>query len=76
MTNLTDEQYKQKMQRRQQIQAEKIDKSIDKKGLIIVNTTWGGTGLQVFEEMATRGLKISFKVTDQFKYFWPIKPQE
>jgi cob(I)alamin adenosyltransferase len=39
--NLTDEQYKQKMQRRKEVQAERIDKSIAEKGLIIVNT---GTG--------------------------------
>jgi cob(I)alamin adenosyltransferase len=39
--NLTDEQYKQKMQRRKEVQAERIDKSIVEKGLIIVNT---GTG--------------------------------
>ncbi len=39
--HLTDEQYKQKMQRRQEVQAERIDRSIAEKGLIIVNT---GTG--------------------------------
>jgi cob(I)alamin adenosyltransferase len=39
--HLTDEQYKQKMQRRKEVQAERIDKSIAEKGLIIVNT---GTG--------------------------------
>ena len=39
--NLTDEQYKQKMQRRQEIQAQRIDKSTKEKGLIIINT---GTG--------------------------------
>ncbi len=40
-SNLTAEQYKQKMQRRQEIQAKRIDRSIKEKGLIIVNT---GTG--------------------------------
>jgi cob(I)alamin adenosyltransferase len=35
---LTDEQYKQKMQRRKEVQAERIDKSIAEKGLIIINT--------------------------------------
>jgi cob(I)alamin adenosyltransferase len=37
-TNLTPEQYQQKMQRRKEVQAERIAKADREKGLIIVNT--------------------------------------
>lgn len=38
MTSLTPEQYKQKMQRRKQVQDERVSQAAQEKGLIIVNT--------------------------------------
>ncbi|WP_210407153.1 cob(I)yrinic acid a,c-diamide adenosyltransferase, partial [Hydrocoleum sp. CS-953] len=38
MTSLTSEQYKQKMQRRKQVQEERVSQAAQEKGLIIVNT--------------------------------------
>ena len=38
MTSLTSEQYKQKMQRRKQVQEQRVSQAAQEKGLIIVNT--------------------------------------
>ncbi|MGD1701797.1 cob(I)yrinic acid a,c-diamide adenosyltransferase [Dapis sp. BLCC M229] len=38
MTSLTPEQYKQKMQRRKQVQEQRVSQAAQEKGLIIVNT--------------------------------------
>ena len=61
-SNLTAEQYKQKMQRRQEVQAERIEKSIDKKGLIIVNTGTGKGKTTAALGMVLRSLGHGYKV--------------
>ncbi len=61
-SNLTPEQYKQKMQRRQEIQAERIEKSIDKKGLIIINTGTGKGKTTAALGMVLRSLGHGYKV--------------
>ncbi|MDB9329212.1 cob(I)yrinic acid a,c-diamide adenosyltransferase, partial [Nodularia spumigena CS-591/04] len=38
LTDLTDEQYRKKMQRRKEVQDRRISQSVPEKGLIIVNT--------------------------------------
>ena len=60
--NLTDAQYKQKMQRRQEIQAERIDKSITEKGLIIVNTGTGKGKTTAALGMVLRSLGHGYRV--------------
>jgi cob(I)alamin adenosyltransferase len=62
MTDLTEEQYKQKMQRRQQVQAERIDRSIEKKGLIIVNTGTGKGKTTAALGMVLRSLGHGYRV--------------
>jgi cob(I)alamin adenosyltransferase len=60
--NLTDEQYKQKMQRRKEVQAERIDKSIAEKGLIIVNTGNGKGKTTAALGMVMRSLGHGYRV--------------
>lgn len=60
--NLTDAQYKQKMQRRQEIQAERIDQSITEKGLIIVNTGTGKGKTTAALGMVLRSLGHGYRV--------------
>jgi cob(I)alamin adenosyltransferase len=60
--NLTDEQYKQKMQRRKEVQAERIDKSIAEKGLIIVNTGTGKGKTTAALGMVLRSLGHGYRV--------------
>jgi cob(I)alamin adenosyltransferase len=60
--NLTDEQYKQKMQRRKEVQAERIDKSIAEKGLIIVNTGTGKGKTTAALGMVMRSLGHGYRV--------------
>jgi cob(I)alamin adenosyltransferase len=62
MTDLTTEQYKQKMQRRQEIQAERIDRSIEEKGLIIVNTGTGKGKTTAALGMVLRSLGHGYRV--------------
>jgi cob(I)alamin adenosyltransferase len=62
MTDLTAEQYKQKMQRRQEVQAERIDRSIKEKGLIIVNTGTGKGKTTAALGMVLRSLGHGYKV--------------
>jgi cob(I)alamin adenosyltransferase len=61
-SNLTAEQYKQKMQRRQEVQAERIDRSIKEKGLIIVNTGTGKGKTTAALGMVLRSLGHGYKV--------------
>ena len=60
--NLTDAQYKQKMQRRQEIQAERINQSITEKGLIIVNTGTGKGKTTAALGMVLRSLGHGYRV--------------
>jgi cob(I)alamin adenosyltransferase len=61
-SNLTAEQYKQKMQRRQEVQADRIEKSIKEKGLIIVNTGTGKGKTTAALGMVLRSLGHGYKV--------------
>jgi cob(I)alamin adenosyltransferase len=61
-SKLTAEQYKQKMQRRQEVQAERIDRSIKEKGLIIVNTGTGKGKTTAALGMVLRSLGHGYKV--------------
>lgn len=61
-TNLTPEQYKQKMQRRQEIQAQRIAKSHKEKGLIIVNTGNGKGKTTAALGMVVRSLGHGYRV--------------
>lgn len=60
--NLTADQYKQKMQRRQAVQAERIEKSIKEKGLIIVNTGTGKGKTTAALGMVLRSLGHGYRV--------------
>ncbi len=60
--NLTADQYKQKMQRRKEVQAERIDKSIKEKGLIIVNTGTGKGKTTAALGMVLRSLGHGYRV--------------
>ncbi len=59
---LTADQYKQKMQRRKEVQAERIDKSIQEKGLIIVNTGMGKGKTTAALGMVLRSLGHGYRV--------------
>jgi cob(I)alamin adenosyltransferase len=61
-SNLTPAQYKQKMQRRQTVQAERIDRSSTDKGLIIVNTGTGKGKTTAALGMVLRSLGHGYKV--------------
>jgi cob(I)alamin adenosyltransferase len=61
-TKLTTEQYQQKMQRRQEVQAERIANSIAEKGLIIVNTGNGKGKTTAALGMVLRSLGHGYRV--------------
>lgn len=61
-SNLTAAQYQQKMQRRQEIQTERIDRSIAEKGLIIVNTGTGKGKTTAALGMVLRSLGHGYRV--------------
>jgi cob(I)alamin adenosyltransferase len=61
-SNLTPAQYKQKMQRRQEIQSERIDRSTTEKGLIIVNTGTGKGKTTAALGMVLRSLGHGYRV--------------
>ncbi|MCU0543324.1 MAG: cob(I)yrinic acid a,c-diamide adenosyltransferase [Oscillatoriaceae cyanobacterium Prado104] len=61
-TNLTAEQYKQKMQRRQEVQAQRIAKADKEKGLIIVNTGNGKGKTTAALGMVLRSLGHGYRV--------------
>ncbi|MGL5064123.1 MAG: cob(I)yrinic acid a,c-diamide adenosyltransferase [Microcoleus sp.] len=61
-TSLTTEQYKQKMQRRQEVQAQRIAKADNKKGLIIVNTGNGKGKTTAALGMVVRSLGHGYRV--------------
>lgn len=60
--NLTPEQYRRKMQRRKQVQEERLAKASDKKGLIIVNTGNGKGKTTAALGMVMRSLGHGYKV--------------
>jgi cob(I)alamin adenosyltransferase len=62
MTNLTPEQYQQKMQRRKEVQAERIAQSDREKGLIIVNTGNGKGKTTAALGMVMRSLGHGYQV--------------
>lgn len=57
-----DDRYKEKMQRRQQVQAQRIDKAIAEKGLIIVNTGNGKGKTTAALGMVLRSLGHGYNV--------------
>ena len=61
-TNLSAEQYQQKMQRRKEIQAQRLAKASQEKGLIIVNTGNGKGKTTAALGMVMRSLGHGFKV--------------
>ena len=67
-SSLSDEQYRQKMQRRKQIQDKRIVDAIPQKGLIIVNTGHGKGKTTAALGMVVRALGHGYKVAIvQFK---------
>lgn len=62
MDNLTTEQYKQKMQRRKEVQEQRLAGSIAEKGLIIVNTGNGKGKTTAALGMVMRSLGHGYKV--------------
>ncbi|EFA69179.1 cob(I)yrinic acid a,c-diamide adenosyltransferase [Cylindrospermopsis raciborskii S07] len=61
-SSLSDEQYRQKMQRRKQIQDQRIADAIPQKGLIIVNTGHGKGKTTAALGMIVRALGHGYKV--------------
>jgi cob(I)alamin adenosyltransferase len=61
-STLTDEQYRQKMQRRKQVQDQRIAKAIPEKGLIIVHTGNGKGKTTAALGMILRSLGHGYKV--------------
>ncbi len=61
-TNLSPEQYQQKMQRRKEIQAQRLAEADQEKGLIIVNTGNGKGKTTAAVGMVMRSLGHGFKV--------------
>ena len=61
-TSLTAEQHKQKMQRRQEVQAQRIANSSKEKGLIIVNTGNGKGKTTAALGMVVRSLGHGYRV--------------
>jgi cob(I)alamin adenosyltransferase len=61
-STLTDEQYRQKMQRRKQVQDQRIAKAIPEKGLIIVHTGNGKGKTTAALGMIMRSLGHGYKV--------------
>lgn len=62
MTDASKERYKQKMQRRKEIQAERLAKATSQKGLIIVNTGNGKGKTTAALGMVLRSLGHGYKV--------------
>lgn len=62
LTDLTDEQYRQKMQRRKQVQDQRIARAVPEKGLIIVNTGNGKGKTTAALGMVLRSLGHGYKV--------------
>ncbi|CEJ45804.1 cob(I)yrinic acid a,c-diamide adenosyltransferase [Umezakia ovalisporum] len=62
LTDLTDEQYRQKMQRRKEIQDRRIAQAVPEKGLIIVNTGNGKGKTTAALGMVLRSLGHGYKV--------------
>jgi cob(I)alamin adenosyltransferase len=62
MDNLTAEQYKQKMQRRKEVQEQRLAGSVAEKGLIIVNTGNGKGKTTAALGMVMRSLGHGYKV--------------
>ena len=62
LNNLTDEQYRQKMQRRKEVQDRRIAAAIPEKGLIIVNTGNGKGKTTAALGMVMRSLGHGYKV--------------
>jgi cob(I)alamin adenosyltransferase len=60
--NLTDEQYREKMQRRKEVQERRIASSVPEKGLIIVNTGNGKGKTTAALGMVLRSLGHGYKV--------------
>jgi len=61
-TSQTDEKYRQKMQRRKEVQDQRIAKAIPEKGLIIVNTGHGKGKTTAALGMVLRSLGHGYKV--------------
>lgn len=62
MTQIEKERYKQKMQRRKEVQTERLAKASEKKGLIIVNTGNGKGKTTAALGMVLRSLGHGYKV--------------
>jgi cob(I)alamin adenosyltransferase len=62
MADLTTEQYQQKMQRRQEVQADRIANAIAEKGLVIVNTGNGKGKTTAALGMVLRSLGHGYRV--------------
>ncbi len=62
MTSLTSEQYKQKMQRRKEVQDERVSQAAQEKGLIIVNTGNGKGKTTAALGMVMRSLGHGYRV--------------
>ncbi|MDH6060080.1 cob(I)yrinic acid a,c-diamide adenosyltransferase [Chrysosporum bergii ANA360D] len=62
LTDLTDEQYRQKMQRRKQVQDQRIARAVPEKGLIVVNTGNGKGKTTAALGMVLRSLGHGYKV--------------
>jgi cob(I)alamin adenosyltransferase len=60
--DLTDQQYQKKMQRRQEVQAQRIDQAIAEKGLVIVNTGNGKGKTTAALGMVLRSLGHGYRV--------------
>ncbi|MDJ0556742.1 MAG: cob(I)yrinic acid a,c-diamide adenosyltransferase [Microcoleaceae cyanobacterium MO_207.B10] len=62
MTSLTSEQYKQKMQRRKEVQEQRVSQAAQEKGLIIVNTGNGKGKTTAALGMVMRSLGHGYRV--------------
>ena len=62
MTTISNEQHKQKMQRRKEVQEKRIAEKIEKKGLIIINTGNGKGKTTAALGMVMRSLGHGYKV--------------
>ncbi|MGK7922274.1 MAG: cob(I)yrinic acid a,c-diamide adenosyltransferase [Trichodesmium sp.] len=62
MTSLTPEQYKQKMQRRKEVQEQRVSQAAQEKGLIIVNTGNGKGKTTAALGMVMRSLGHGYRV--------------